>query len=176
MKYYPKVVGERIYLSPINMEDIEQYTKWINDSGISDNLGNSSQLYTPEKEKEALEGMVKTGYNFAIIRFEDNQLLGNISFFDINQINRSAQCGLFIGEKENRNKGYGQEALKLLLSYGFDTLNLNNVMLKVFAFNKAAIACYKQVGFKIIGERRNAYFIGGEYHNEIFMDILTGDL
>lgn len=59
-----------------------------------------------------------------------------------------------IGEEENRNKGYGTETLKLLISYGFDYLNLNNIMLSVYSFNGNAISCYKKVGFKEIGRRR----------------------
>jgi len=175
MKYYKKIVGKRLYLSPIHTEDIEQYTAWINDSAISDALGNSSQLFTIEKEKATLEEMATSGHNFAIIREEDDKLLGNISFFDMHQISRNAQCGLFIGDEENRNKGYGQEALKLLLNYGFNTLNLNNVMLKVFSFNEMAISCYRKVGFKEIGRRRSNYYVNGEYHDDVFMDILASE-
>jgi len=175
MKYFRKLSGKNLYLSPMNMEDMPQYTKWINDNSISDNLGNTWQLISVEKEKSILEGMAKEGYNFAIIRAEDDQLLGNISLFDINQIHRNAQCGLFIGEEENRGKGYGAQALSLLLEFGFDTLNLNNIMLKVFSFNEMAVSCYKKVGFKTVGERRNSYYLNGRYYNDIYMDILKED-
>ena len=175
MKYFKKIIGERIYLSPVSAEDMEQYTTWINDSRVSDGLGNSSQVFSVEREKTVLEEMSNSGYNFAIVRAADDVLLGNASLFDINQMHRNAQCGLFIGEVENRNKGYGQEALKLLLNYGFNTLNLNNVMLKVFSFNEMAISCYKKVGFRMIGQRRNSFFLNGKYHNDVFMDILAED-
>lgn len=173
MKYFEKISGDKIYLSPICKDDIEIYTKWINDVSITDNLGFTCQQIGIEKETEALESMIKDGYNFAIIRREDNELLGNLSFMNVNQINRTAEVGIFIGEPSNHSKGYGSEAMRLLLKYGFDTLNLNNVMLKVFDFNKAAIACYEKIGFKKIGERRNSYFVRGAYHNQIFMDILA---
>lgn len=175
MKYFPKLVGEKIYLAPMSAEDAEQYAKWINDSNLSDCLGNSSLISSLEKEKDIIDSMIREGYNFAIVRREDDQLLGNISFFEVNQIHRNAMCGLFIGEAENRGQGYGKEALRLLLRFGFQTLNLNNVMLKVYAFNEMAIACYRKLGFKVIGERRDAYFVRGKYHNEILMDILAGE-
>jgi len=173
--YFKKIPGQRLYLSPICSDDMEQYAKWLNDSSVSDNLGSTSQVLTVEKEKSILEDLSKSGYTFAIIKEDDNSLIGNIGLFDINHICRNAQCGLFIGEKENRNKGYGREALTLLLEYGFDTLNLNNVMLKVFSYNEIAISCYKRVGFKIIGERRNSYYINGAYYNDVYMDILASE-
>lgn len=44
-KYFKKIVGEKVYLSPINVEDVEKYTKWVNDLEISINLGNASEIY-----------------------------------------------------------------------------------------------------------------------------------
>lgn len=174
-RYFKKVTGERLYLSPMNVEDYEQYAKWLNDSEVTDGLGNTTQLIGIENEKEALARLVKEKYNFAVVRLQDDTLIGNASLMDLNHISRTATCGIFIGEAENRGKGYGKEALRLLLRYGFNTLNLKNVMLKVFSFNKQAIACYKSVGFKAIGERRDSCFINGKYHNDVFMDILVSE-
>ncbi len=174
-KYYKKVVGERLFLSPMDEEDLPIYTKWLNDSSITDNLGMTWNLFTEEKEKKELQNMAKDGYNFAIVRLSDEKLLGSMSILDINHRNRNAQCGLFIGDEEDRSQGYGTEALNLLLSYAFNTLNINNMMLKVFSFNQRAIACYKKVGFREIGRRRKSYFVNGSYHDEIFMDILSNE-
>ena len=74
----------------------------------------------------------------------------------------SIKIAVFIGESENRNKGYGVEALNLLIRYGFDYLNLNNIMLSVYSFNENAINCYKKVGFKEFGRRRGAVMIKNE--------------
>ena len=71
------------------------------------------------------------------------------------------------------NKGYGAEVLNLLLDYGFNYLNMNNIMLNVKSFNERAIACYKKVGFKEYGRRREAYFLNGKYYDHVFMDILA---
>lgn len=175
MRYFKKIDGDRIYLSPMNVEDLETYTKWINDPAVTDNIGLTRQQIGLVKEKELLENMCRNDYHFAIIRKEDETLLGNTSIFDINHIDRCAEVGIFIGEDENRGKGYGGLALRMIIKYGFETLNLNNILLKVFAFNKNAIACYEKIGFKKIGERRSSYFVRGEYHNLVFMDILPGD-
>ena len=81
--------------------------------------------------------------------------------------------GIVIGEKTYWNKGYGQEAITLLLDYGFTLLNLNSIMLGTFAFNERAINCYKCVGFKEIGRRRQARIIGESKYDGILMDILA---
>ncbi|NLW78571.1 MAG: GNAT family N-acetyltransferase [Ruminococcaceae bacterium] len=175
MKYYPKVTGERIYLSPICPDDAGTYTRWLNDPEITNRLGNSTQVFSLLKERKLLEELAQEGPNFAIIRGADDTLLGNISFFGHDAIQRRAECGLFIGAAESRGQGYGTEALRLLLHYGFGILNLHNVMLRVFSFNHQAITCYEKVGFKRMGARRQAYTLHGVTHDEVYMDILASE-
>ena len=81
--------------------------------------------------------------------------------------------GIAIGEKEYWGQGYGTEATRLLVDYGFNLLNLNSIMLGAFVFNERAIACYKKVGFKEIGWRRQARIIGGQKYDVLLMDILA---
>jgi len=153
MKYFKKLAGKRIYLSPMSIEDAETHVKWLNDFSVTDGLGTSGQVRSLEKEKEWI---LKNSnqYEFAIVRLEDNKLIGNCSIHDLDQQKQCAEVGLFIGDEENRSKGYGQDVLNLLLDYAFNYLNLNNIMLKVFSFNERAINCYKKAGFKEIGKRR----------------------
>ena len=172
MRYFRKITGERIYLSPMNKDDVEIYTKWLNDQEVAANLGQFTKVISLDSEQKALEDMTSDGYNFAIVK-NDDTLIGNISLFDVRHVSRNATTGLFIGEKENRGKGYGSEALRLILGYGFTTLNLHNIMLKVFSDNEQAIACYKKVGFTEFGRRRDSCFKGGRYVDDVHMDILA---
>ena len=59
-----------------------------------------------------------------------------------------------------------------MLNYGFKTLNLHNVMLLVHSDNEHGLACYKKVGFKEFGRRREAKFKNGKYIDVVYMDIL----
>jgi len=52
MKYFKKLVGEKVYLSPMNIEDVEIYTKWLNDFNVTNGLGNSNLILSVEDEKE----------------------------------------------------------------------------------------------------------------------------
>jgi len=62
------------------------------------------------------------------------------------------------------------------LDYGFKALNLHNIQLKTYSFNKRAIKCYEKVGFKMVGSRREALLRNGERHDIIVMDILAAEL
>lgn len=174
MKYYKKLIGERIYLSPTNIEDAEKYVEWFSDFKTTDGIGKSSSVMTVESEREWIEKNLKNNdFNFAVVSLENDELIGNCGIKNINQKDRCAEIGIFIGDESNRNNGYGTEILRILLDYGFNYLNLNNIELSVFSFNERAIACYKKVGFKECGRRRECYFLNGKYYDRIYMDILA---
>lgn len=173
MKYFKKLVGDRIYLSPRNAEDVEQFTEWLNDFQITDYIGASATLYTIAGEKEFLESNNSLEATFVIVDLKNDKMIGTVSLENINHINRTGTLGVFIGNAEYRSKGYGTEAIKLILEYGFKYLNLNNIKLDVMGFNARAIACYKKCGFKEIGRRRKCKYIDGEYYDSISMDILA---
>lgn len=133
----------------------------------------AQSLITPEQEKEIFEKLARAEYTFAIVDLKTDELIGNIGFPKIDYINRTAELGIFIGNKEYWGKGYGVEAIELLLDFGFNILNLHNISLKVFSYNKPAIRCYKKVGFKEAGRLREAKQIAGQKYDDVFMDILA---
>jgi RimJ/RimL family protein N-acetyltransferase len=173
MKYFPKISGGRLYLSPVNPEDAEQYTKWLNDPAVAIPLGHYKNLLSLPNEKKALERLTSEGHNYAIVLKDGDELIGNISLFDIDHLSRRATLGLFIGEAGRRGKGFGTEAIRLILGYGFNTLNLNNVMLLCDSDNEQGIACYIRAGFREFGRRRSSTFKNGGYLDTVYMDILS---
>ena len=176
MKYFKKLEGKRIYLSPINTEDYEMYAKWMNDRNVTDGINATNKLITIENEKEWTEKINNNAdYNFAIILKDKDILLGNCSISKIDFIAGTAELGIMIGEEEYRSNGYGQETLKLLLDYGFNFLRLHNICLGVFSFNERAINCYKKVGFKEYGRRHEAYYLDGKYYDAILLEYLEYD-
>ncbi len=176
MKYFKKLCGERIYLSPMNIDDAEKYIEWFCNFKTANGMEQSGKIANVEWEREWIQNAIKNNEaQFAIVKLENDELLGNCGFSEINHQNRIGTVGLFIGEEENRNKGYGTETLQLLLDFGFNYLNLNNIMLKVKSFNERAIACYKKVGFKEIGRRRNSYYLNGKYYDDVYMDFLASE-
>ncbi|MBE5806305.1 MAG: GNAT family N-acetyltransferase [Clostridiales bacterium] len=172
MKYFKKLVGDRIYLSPRSVDDYEKYAEWLNDFQVTDYTGRSSKILTREAEKEYLEKNTNVESVFAIVELETDKLLGSVGIENIDHINRSGTLGIFIGDKDYRSKGYGTEAIRLVLEYGFKYLNLKNINLDVLACNERAIKCYEKCGFKEYGRRRKCKFVNGVYYDVINMDIL----
>ena len=175
MKYFKKIVGDRIYLSPRNSEDIEQFTEWLNDFGITDYLGRSGAIVTLDGEKQYLEASSKDGVHFVIVTLNNNEMIGTVSLERINNIDKRATLGIFIGNKEYWNDGYGTEAIRLILDYGFNYMNLHSIKLNLMSFNQRALKCYKKCGFKEIGRLRESRFVNGKYYDSICMDILSSE-
>ena len=171
--YLKKLIGNKIYLSPIDKNDYPKYTKWINDMEVSLGMTFANMLIDEESEKNALERLAKEQFNFAIILKENDEVIGNVGFPKLDYINRTGEVGIFIGDKNYWGNGYGKEALELLLDFGFNLLNLNNIYLKVYSFNTQAIKCYKKIGFKEAGKLREAKIICGNKYDEVYMDMLA---
>ena len=179
MQYFKKLVGDRIYLSPkgTSDEEVEKFTEWMNDFQVTDYTGRSGQIMTFINEKEYLEKSARDTENrsFDIVESSNNKLIGVIGLERFNWINRTAELGIFIGDKEFRNSGYGTEAIKLLLEYGFKYLNLHTIKLELLCINKRAHKCYLKCGFKDTGRDRDAVFIDGKYYDKLHMDIVENE-
>ncbi len=172
MKYYKKLVGDRIYLSPRNSEDYEIFTEWLNDFQVSDYIGKSACVMTNESEKEFLQKNINPEATFSIVDLENDKMVGTVGIESIDHLNRCGTLGVFIGEKDYRDKGYGTEAIKMVLEYGFKYLNLKNIKLDLLSVNERAYRCYQKCGFKEYGRRRKCIFLNGNYYDKISMDIL----
>ena len=179
MRFFKKLIGDRIYLSPKGTtdEELEKFTEWMNDFQVTDYTGRSGQITTIVSEKEWLENSAKNKENRSsnIIELKDNKLIGTIGLEHFNWIARSAVLGIFIGDKDFRNNGYGTEAIKLLLEYGFKYLNLHSIRLDLLSINERAHKCYLKCGFKDTGCSREQIFLNGKYYDKLHMDMLENE-
>ncbi|MGH9962114.1 MAG: GNAT family N-acetyltransferase, partial [Pyrinomonadaceae bacterium] len=112
---------------------------------------------------------------FAIRRTHDAALIGSCQLHSISAIHRSAELQIRIGEREDRGKGYGTEAVKLLLAHAYRDLNLHRVQVHVFSANPPALRLYETVGFKREGVLRNAVVIDGRSLDVLVMSILSSE-
>ncbi len=179
MKYLKKLIGERIYLSPkgSSEEEIQKFSEWMNDFQVTDYIGRTSQITTYASEKEYLENTEKDNEKrtFNIVNLEDDKLVGTVGLEHINWIERSAVLGIFIGDDDFRSNGYGTEAIRLLLEYGFKYLNLHSIRLDLLSVNERAHKCYLKCGFKDTGCSREEIFLNGKYYDKLHMDILENE-
>jgi len=172
--YFKKLVGKKCYLSPMDVNDGEKIAEWFNDLEVTVNL----TLYSDATTVDAGKGFVNNfskNHTYSIIDINTDEMIGECGFMCIDNLNQTAELGIVVGNKKYWNKGYGSEALKLLLDYGFKALNLHNVLLDVYSFNKNAKRCYEKIGFKEIGKRREALYRDLKNYDIIFMDILANE-
>ena len=175
MRYFRKIVGDRLYLSPVsaNDDDAENYIKWMNDKDVAVNFGQYNRVVSSKSDLKWLYEPPGDMQRYAMVLLLDDVLIGSISIHNIDHLNRNSFIGIFIGDEKHRSKGYGAEAIRLILDYGFNTLNLHNIMLSVKADNAQGIACYNKVGFREVGRWREWVYKDGNYIDVIYMSMLS---
>ena len=137
MTYYKKIVGEKCYLSPCSLEDAEKWAEWFNDLEVTLPLGDEAYIpfSLPKTEESARKIIDNQEHVFQHhVDLETETCIGRTILFSIDHLNRKAMFGIFIGDKSFWGKGYGQEATRLTLDYGFSLLNLNNITLRCIGF------------------------------------------
>ncbi|WP_100333611.1 GNAT family N-acetyltransferase [Bacillus alkalisoli] len=167
--------SKNLRLRKMDKEDIEKYHLWRNDIDVMATTSLALDAYTFEETKEFVEKVIlnsNSSKSYIIEMKEDNFIIGVTSLINIDTKNRNAECIIDIGEKEYWGKGYGTEALKILLDYAFLELNLHRVSLRVFSLNERAIHIYKKLGFVKEGVVRESLYRNGKWHDIITMGIL----
>jgi RimJ/RimL family protein N-acetyltransferase len=167
--------GEKVYLNPINANDIEDMIRFMNNENIRVLARSRRDSMNETNTKSMIEEMQKHDEVFMIYKKENNEKIGYALIVDRDEYNREAMLGISIENKGNRGKGYGTETIKLLLKHGFINLNLESMHLGVYSHNESAIKVYEKVGFKYVGKRRNAKIIGNRKYDEIIMDIISDE-
>jgi len=176
MEYLKKVIGEKCFLSPIDTSASKLVAKWSNDPDISIKTGDIADLITYEDQKKYLEQMTSShGYGFYIVDNAKGGVIGVARLMRVNHTHKNALAGIFIGNQDDKNRGVGTEALSLLVDFGFNIINLKNIMVEVFSYNKPSLRMCEKVGFKTIGSRRKAISFGDIEFDEVFLDIVNED-
>lgn len=168
-----------VFFCKINKEDMICIYKWFNDSEFLkfyDYMPPISQ--TKEEVDKTFSDYEKSEESvvFAIKIKENNQIIGIAGFDDIVKENKVATLFIGIGDKNIRGRGYGKEALNLLLEYGFNELDFYRIQLNVLEFNHAAIALYEKAGFKREGTFREFVLRDGKRYNLFLYGLLKYEL
>lgn len=169
------LTGEKVRLRGYKEEDVQLAFEYMNDPDVVQYL-NPGIPYpmTLQREQEWFKSQkdLKDTYNFAIETLENEIYIGGCGINKIDWKNSVAIVGIFIGHKDYRSKGYGTDAMKVLMNFIFNQMNVNKVQLEVYSFNDRAIKSYKKSGFVEEGRIRQRIFRNGKYHDELVMGIL----
>ncbi|NHJ01120.1 MAG: N-acetyltransferase [Candidatus Heimdallarchaeota archaeon] len=172
--------GDLVTLRGLEVTDLDELMKYWNREDVREFLFTIIPHSREEEEawirntwRRRVEGK---DYIFAItVNSEEYKYIGNVEISIENQINRRGLIGIAIFNPGYWGKGYGSDALKVILNFGFKSLNLHSIGLTVFENNLRARACYKKVGFQEMGRRRQAIFRNGQWIDELLLDILTAE-
>lgn len=167
--------GEKVCLRAYRQEDILLATMYMNDKELKDLLVTNIPFpMTIWEEDQWIKSQKYNNdgiYNFAIEDYNTGRFIGGCGIQNVNWLSRVATVGIMIGDKSYWGKGYGTEAMKLLVNFIFNDMNLNKVKLGTFSFNERAIKSYKKCGFEVEGVLKNEIFKNGKYYDEILMSV-----
>lgn len=157
----------------------EAYLLWLQDSEYN-RLMNSgiSQMYSQSQHEKWQEKQLEPPDNnffFHVIRLSDNKLIGDVGLDGVSWAHGESFVGIAIGERELWGQGYGTEAMRLILRFAFQELNLRRVSLNVFEYNPRAIRSYEKTGFCLEGRVRGALNRSGRRWDILYMGILRSE-
>ncbi len=166
--------GELCRLRAPERNDLPTFVKWFNDYEVTEFLLLGPPM-SMESEERWYDGLLNREGKVFSVDTLDGKLIGNVGIQHIDFSDRKADIGIVIGEKDFWSKGYGTDALRVLVGYLFDELNMERVQLFADSRNKRALACYKKVGFKQEGLMRHDRWKDGVYVDDVMMSILRTD-
>lgn len=175
----PLLQGNLVRLTAVNPEtDAEATARWSQDD-LYTRLSDSFIAY-PTSLKKTREIMDKRDgsheeLEFSIRTLDGDRLIGIIGLGGISWQHGDCFVGIGVGEREFWGKGYGTDAMQVILRYAFEELNLHRVSLNVFEYNLRAIRSYEKVGFVHEGRARKMLLRGGRAYDVLFMGILQDE-
>ncbi len=167
--------GQLVRLAAPRQEDAATLARWSHDAAY---LRDVDTDYARPRPPEAFAppGTADTNaIEFRLRTLDDDRLIGFVALHSIEWNNRAGLLSLGIGEPDYRGRGYGSDALRLILHYAFDELNLERVGLDVISNNAAAIRAYERAGFRREGALRSAVLRDGQHHDRILMGMLRDE-
>ncbi len=170
------IEGEIIFLRLLQKKDVEDFSEWYRDEQVTRFVGMNP---LSQDRANALFNYLLTDPNgtyFGIIKKGDEKIIGYVFLARILKKHRIArEFGIIIGQKYVWGLGYGSEATKLILEYGFNQLQLHRIELLVLDFNERALNMYRKLGFIEEGIQREARIVDDKWHNVIMMSMLEQD-
>jgi len=168
-----------ITLRPYTLADAEAIHLWRNDPETTRYLGpRFRRPATLDEVNQSLQRALDTPADqarFFAIAAEGGRYVGGIDLTDLDPLDRGGVLSMVIGQPQDRGRGWGAEALRLMLAFAFGPLGLHKVSLRVCEKNQAALRCYLRAGFQTEGRLRDHWCVDGEYGDLIPMGILESD-
>ncbi len=169
--------GKSIYLRALEPEDLEFLYKIENDESVWEVSGTQtpySRFLIRQYLKNAHQDIYEAKQlRLAICQSDDFRAIGLIDLFDFDPKNRRAGVGIVIQQENDRSKGYGKEALELIIQFAFHQLQLHQLYANISADNAASLALFTTFGFCQIGLKEDWNLVDGKFKNEILFQLIN---
>jgi RimJ/RimL family protein N-acetyltransferase len=173
------IVGERVTLRPFQADDLPALRRWHDDGEAKRGYGPAQPLVPAH----AFAAELAPGGRFTTfgtdgtlcICDEADRPIGLIDYQGLESPARHCELGIFIGEQDAQNRGYGSEAIVLMLDWLFNQRAAHRVWLTTSVNNVRAQRVYEKVGFVREGTWREHWYSDGAWHDEHLYGILAGD-
>ncbi len=165
-----------IVLRPVTTSDVDHMMTWINDTEVTRNFANLSKTISRSEELAYVERMIASKADeLMVIESRDGQYVGNVGLHQIYRPSRNGRLGLVVGAPWARGRGWGQQAMKLILAYGFQRLALHKVWLVHYESNGRMAHICKKLGFVTEGLLRDEYALEDTFHNMCRLSLLEDE-
>jgi RimJ/RimL family protein N-acetyltransferase len=168
--------GDLVTLRAFRPEDLDALSAYQND--VETELLSGGAAPTPSPRESMAEIWERRRNDKGSIDFiieADDKVIGECGLFNGDPIARTMEFGITVGDKAYWGRGYGSEATRLAVDYGFRFRNLRKIFLHVLANNPRAIAAYGKAGFVEEGRQKQQVWGDGEYLDQVFMGVFRPD-
>jgi diamine N-acetyltransferase len=168
--------GNTIFLRALEPEDLAFIYHIENDETIWE-VSNTQTPYSKFLITQYLENAHQDIYEakqlrLAICKNENLEAIGLIDLFDFDPKNKRAGVGIIIQNEVDRNKGFGKEALGLMINYAFHQLQLHQLYANIGTENLPSLSLFTTFGFEKIGVKKDWNFTNNSFHNEILLQLI----
>ena len=169
--------GELVRLRALEMSDLDDILRFYNTLELRRFLGppivRSKKYMEQWLQKVSIWRPWRDGHLYlAIEEKETKKFLGIARIEDIRLPHNRGKVGISIYNPEKRGKGYGTDAMLVLLCIGFHILGLNSIYLDTMEDNERSVQVYEKIGFKRVGLLRETEYVDGAHKGLVIMDIL----
>jgi RimJ/RimL family protein N-acetyltransferase len=160
------IIGTDVTLLPFDEKWLPSVLKWVNQPELRLGTGAEGPVSDFEHRHWYEKTMMDRSQRVFVIghgEASNSVPVGLIGLKDLSTRAHSAEYWIYIGEEDARRKGVAREATRLVLDFGFNSLGLHRIYLKVLATNEAALALYRKLGFTLEGTLRDHSFSAGKF-------------
>lgn len=171
-----KLAGQRIHMVPLSLAELNSnYVSWLNDEEVCKYTHHGIEYFTHNDAIAFINSLNGNGSKkvWAIYVTDSSIHIGNISLQQIDSINKKAEIAMLIGGKTEWNKGYGTEAVRIIVEYGFGQLLLHRIYAGVRSDNMGMITVFEKCGFIREGILKDSVFKNGKFYDAVVYGIIS---